>query len=172
MLAFSLLAIFSLALHAGFGAAVVINRNPIASALSLVVSFLGLAALFMMLDAYFIGVIQVLVYAGAVMVLVSLHHHAARSCAQKSVARSNVVAVVGGVLVALALFFQIYCVVHQLRAAEQPFPRLPMFQNRRRSQCRTAPVRSLQSAVSNHRHSGAGRDGRRHRPEQTRAALT
>ena len=52
-----------------FGAAVVINRNPVASALSLVVCFLGLAALFMSLDAFFIGIIQVLVYAGAVMVL-------------------------------------------------------------------------------------------------------
>src|SRR5437660_7224389 len=52
-----------------FGVAVVINRNPVASALSLVVSFLGLAALFVSLDACFIGIIQVLVYAGAVMVL-------------------------------------------------------------------------------------------------------
>src|SRR5256885_1292951 len=52
-----------------FGAAVIVNRNPVASALSLVVSFLGLAALFMSLDAFFIGIIQVLVYAGAVMVL-------------------------------------------------------------------------------------------------------
>ena len=52
-----------------FGAAVIINRNPVASALSLVVSFLGLATLFMSLDAFFIGIIQVLVYAGAVMVL-------------------------------------------------------------------------------------------------------
>src|SRR4030081_3838609 len=52
-----------------FGAAVVVNRNPVASALSLVVSFSGLAALFISLDAFFIGVIQILVYAGAVMVL-------------------------------------------------------------------------------------------------------
>lgn len=52
-----------------FGAAVVINRNPVASALSLVVTFLALAAVFMSLDAYFIGIIQVLVYAGAIMVL-------------------------------------------------------------------------------------------------------
>src|SRR5260221_11570158 len=52
-----------------FGMLVIINRNPVASALSLVVSFLGLAALFMSLDAFFIGIIQVLVYAGAVMVL-------------------------------------------------------------------------------------------------------
>jgi NADH-quinone oxidoreductase subunit J len=52
-----------------FGAAVIINRNPVASALSLVVSFLALAALFISLNAYFIGIIQVLVYAGAIMVL-------------------------------------------------------------------------------------------------------
>src|ERR1700746_2024794 len=52
-----------------FGAAVVINRNPVASALSLVVAFLGLSALFVSLNAYFIGVIQILVSAGAVMVL-------------------------------------------------------------------------------------------------------
>lgn len=53
----------------GFAAAVVFLRNPVSSALSLVVSFVGLAALFVMLDAYFIGIVQVLVYAGAVMVL-------------------------------------------------------------------------------------------------------
>ena len=53
----------------GFGAMVVLHRSPVSSALSLVVSFLGLAVLFVSLDAYFIGVIQVLVYAGAVMVL-------------------------------------------------------------------------------------------------------
>src|SRR5207245_10911825 len=52
-----------------FGAAVVLNRNPVASALSLVVSFLGLSALFMSLDAFFVGIIQVLVYAGALLVL-------------------------------------------------------------------------------------------------------
>src|SRR5438128_10771742 len=52
-----------------FGAAVVINCNPVASALSSVVSFLGLAALFMSLNASFIGIAQVLAYAGAVMVI-------------------------------------------------------------------------------------------------------
>lgn len=52
-----------------FALAVVFLRNPVSSALSLVVSFVGLAALFVTLDAFFIGVVQVLVYAGAVMVL-------------------------------------------------------------------------------------------------------
>lgn len=57
------------ALMLGFAACVVLLRNPISSAMSLVMSFVSLAALFMTLDAYFIGIIQILVYAGAVMVL-------------------------------------------------------------------------------------------------------
>lgn len=60
--------IFSL-LMIGFGAGVVVLRNPVACALSLVASFLALATLFVTLDAYFIAIIQVLVAAGAVMVL-------------------------------------------------------------------------------------------------------
>jgi NADH-quinone oxidoreductase subunit J len=53
----------------GFAGAVVCLRNPVSSALALVMSFAGLAALFISLDAYFIGILQILVYAGAVMVL-------------------------------------------------------------------------------------------------------
>jgi len=52
-----------------FGLMVIISRNLVTSALSLVVCFLALAALYVSLDAFFIGVIQILVYAGAVMVL-------------------------------------------------------------------------------------------------------
>jgi NADH-quinone oxidoreductase subunit J len=48
---------------------VVLMRNPIAAAFSLVVTMLSLAAIFFMLQAQFIGAIQILVYAGAVMVL-------------------------------------------------------------------------------------------------------
>jgi NADH-quinone oxidoreductase subunit J len=48
---------------------VVCLRNPIASAFCLVVTMLSLASLFFMLQAQFIGAIQILVYAGAVMVL-------------------------------------------------------------------------------------------------------
>jgi NADH-quinone oxidoreductase subunit J len=52
-----------------FGVMVIVNRSPVSSALSLVVCFLGLAALYISLDAFFLGVIQILVYGGAVMVL-------------------------------------------------------------------------------------------------------
>src|SRR5919198_146174 len=83
-----------------FGAAVVINRNPVASALSLVVSFLGLAALFMSLNAYFIGIIQVLVYAGAVMVLF-LFIIMLLNLRAETGRRINWIAAAGGIAVAL-----------------------------------------------------------------------
>ncbi len=51
------------------GASVITQRSPIASALSLVVCFFALAADYVMLDAHFVAVVQVLVYAGAIMVL-------------------------------------------------------------------------------------------------------
>lgn len=107
-----------------FGAAVVINRNPVASALSLVLSFLGLAALFMGLDAFFIGIIQVLVYAGAVMVLFLFIIMLLDLRAEER-RRINWVAFAGGLAVSLALLVQICLVVGQLRGANRPFPVLP-----------------------------------------------
>ena len=106
-----------------FGAAVVVNRNPVASALSLVVSFLGLAALFMSLDAYFIGVIQVLVYAGAIMVLFLFIIMLLDLRAEK-LRKINWVACAGGLVVALALLTQIFYVVGNLHAAREQFPPL------------------------------------------------
>ena len=45
------------------------RRNPVACALWLVVTLFALAAMYVMLDAQFIAALQVLVYAGAIMVL-------------------------------------------------------------------------------------------------------
>jgi NADH-quinone oxidoreductase subunit J len=45
------------------------RKNPVASALWLVVTLFALAAMFVLLDAQFIAALQVLVYAGAIMVL-------------------------------------------------------------------------------------------------------
>ena len=49
--------------------AVVTRRNPIAAAVSLVVCFFFLSGMYVLLDAHFVAVTQVLVYAGAIMVL-------------------------------------------------------------------------------------------------------
>lgn len=47
----------------------ILHKNPVASALFLVVALFGLSALYVLLNAPFIAVLQVLVYAGAIMVL-------------------------------------------------------------------------------------------------------
>lgn len=49
--------------------AVITRRNPIAAAVSLVVAFFFQAGMYVLLDAHFVAVTQVLVYAGAIMVL-------------------------------------------------------------------------------------------------------
>jgi NADH-quinone oxidoreductase subunit J len=106
-----------------FGAAVIINRNPVASALSLVVSFLGLAALFLSLDAYFIGIIQVLVYAGAIMVLF-LFIIMLLDLRSEKLRKINWIASAGGAGVALVLLLQILSVIGKFPAAKQTFPAL------------------------------------------------
>jgi NADH-quinone oxidoreductase subunit J len=52
------------------GLLVVTCRNPINSALSLILTFFCLATLYVTLDAPFMAAIQVIVYAGAIMVLI------------------------------------------------------------------------------------------------------
>jgi NADH-quinone oxidoreductase subunit J len=47
----------------------ILQKNPIASAICLVISFFSLAALFALLNAHFVAILQILVYAGAIMVL-------------------------------------------------------------------------------------------------------
>jgi len=106
-----------------FGAAVVLNPNPIASALSLVASFLGLSALFMSLDAFFIGIIQVLVYAGAVMVLFLFIIMLLDLRAEER-RRINWLAAAGGFGVAVILLVQICVVIVHFQAAKQTFPPL------------------------------------------------
>lgn len=51
------------------GVLVISSRNPVTSAMFLVALFVFMAGLFVLLEAFFLAAIQVLVYAGAVMVL-------------------------------------------------------------------------------------------------------
>jgi NADH-quinone oxidoreductase subunit J len=45
------------------------SRKPVNAAMNMMVSFVGLAALIVLLETYFLAVLQVLVYAGAIVVL-------------------------------------------------------------------------------------------------------
>lgn len=51
------------------GVMVLVSRNPVNSAMFLVLTIAWLAGLFVLLEAFFLAAIQILVYAGAVMVL-------------------------------------------------------------------------------------------------------
>ncbi len=64
-LLFFLLAIVAIAAALGM----LIARNPVNSALWLVLNLFCIAGLYLTLNAQFIGIIQILVYAGAIMVL-------------------------------------------------------------------------------------------------------
>ncbi len=57
----------AVAIAAGIG--LVVSRSPVTSALWLVLNLFCIAILYITLNAQFIGVIQILVYAGAIMVL-------------------------------------------------------------------------------------------------------
>jgi NADH-quinone oxidoreductase subunit J len=106
------------------GAGVIANRNPVASALSLVGCLLCLAALFVSLDAFFIGVIEVLVYAGAVMVLFLFIIMLLDLRAEER-RKINLPAWAGGSLVTLIFAGQIYAVLKRFPLGQQPFPALP-----------------------------------------------
>jgi NADH-quinone oxidoreductase subunit J len=60
------------ALTLGCGALVIANpfsRNPVTSAMFLVLTIISMAGLFVLLHAFFLAAVQILVYAGAVIVL-------------------------------------------------------------------------------------------------------
>jgi NADH-quinone oxidoreductase subunit J len=66
----ALLFILFAGLAVGCALSMVVQRNPLYSAISLIGVFISLAALYVMLAAPFIAAVQVIVYAGAIMVLV------------------------------------------------------------------------------------------------------
>ncbi len=57
------------ALALGSASYFVFAKNPLYSILSLIVTFFTIAALYILLNAQFLGIIQIIVYAGAIMVL-------------------------------------------------------------------------------------------------------
>ena len=104
-----------------FGLGVVISRNPVTSAMSLVMSFTFLACLFFTLDAFFIGIVQVLIYAGAVMVLF-LFIIMLLDIQGEERRRFNKVAFVGGILTTLSFCGVLIYAVRALPMVNAPLP--------------------------------------------------
>ena len=61
--------IVSAAIILGGALGVVLNKNPVRAALSLIASFFGVAVLFIQQEAHFLALVQIVVYAGAIVVL-------------------------------------------------------------------------------------------------------
>jgi NADH-quinone oxidoreductase subunit J len=95
----------SIAVVASVG--VVVSRNPVGSLLFMTVSLFAVAATFVLMEAHFLAAIQVIVYAGAIMVLflfvimlLNLGHDVGRDLrwGAYSVAAAAVVGGMGGLL--------------------------------------------------------------------------
>src|SRR5262249_16187863 len=106
-----------------FGAAVILNRNPVASAVSLVVSFLPFCVLFISVDGFFVGIIQFLEFAGAVMVLF-LFIIMLLDIGAEERRQINWLAAVGGLALAVILLIQICVVIRHFQSARSTFPSL------------------------------------------------
>jgi NADH-quinone oxidoreductase subunit J len=104
-----------------FAGMVVVNRNPVASAMSLVVCFLGLAALYISLDAFFLGVIQILVYAGAVMVLFLFIIMLLDLKAEQR-RHFNLIAIFGGIVVVVLFVKVLFDVCYGFQGGDAVFP--------------------------------------------------
>jgi NADH-quinone oxidoreductase subunit J len=104
-----------------FGVMVVVNRSPVASAMSLVVCFLGLAALYISLDAFFLGVIQILVYAGAVMVLFLFIIMLLDLKAERR-RHFNLIAMFGGIVVVVLFVKVLFDVCYGFQGGNAVFP--------------------------------------------------
>ena len=107
----------------GFGVSVILQPNPVSSALSLVMSFLGLAALFVSLDAFLLGIMQVLVYAGAVMVLF-LFIIMLLDLKAEQLRRASLGVILGGLLVAILFVGQLVYVLNRLPGGDLGAPAL------------------------------------------------
>jgi len=100
MLLFWPLAVIAL----GASISMITQRNPVYSALFLILTLLCLAGLFLLLHAHFLAVIQIIVYAGAIMVLflfVIMLLDIRR--AEVTLSRVRLQKTLGSILVALAL---------------------------------------------------------------------
>jgi len=102
---------FSIAMLAS-GVGVIASRNPVNSAMFLVVLFFFMAGLFVLLEAFFLAAIQVLVYAGAVMVLF-LFVIMLLDIKASQRRRFAYLSVLGGVIVAGAFVWELRIVLSQ-----------------------------------------------------------
>ena len=106
------------ALALGSSIVVVAHKNPVYSTMSLVLTLFSVAVLFVMLGAPFVGVLQVLIYTGAIVVLflfVIMLLNVGREDTQRSGLSLQLAAAAGG-----AVIFFLLLVAFAFRSADLP----------------------------------------------------
>jgi NADH-quinone oxidoreductase subunit J len=107
---FVILAVFTV----GTAALVIVQRNPVTSAIFLILTFFSLAGIYLLLHAEFIAAVQVIVYAGAIMVLFLFVIMLLNLEKEKRlVARHRLMKGVG-IFLGLTLLFQVGVVFHRV----------------------------------------------------------
>jgi NADH-quinone oxidoreductase subunit J len=101
------------------GLGVIISSSPINSALSLIAMMMGLAGVFVLQQAHFLAILQIIVYAGAIMVLfmfviMLLNLKSAEEDTWSIRPRNTYVSVLTGFL-ALGALYKIACVISQAK---------------------------------------------------------
>jgi NADH-quinone oxidoreductase subunit J len=107
------LALAALSVVAAFN--VILQRNPIYSAIGLIVVLCSLAVLFLTLNAQFISAMQIIVYAGAIMVLLNVRSEESKADRQKYLKWL-------AAPLFLALLAEVIAVVRYVNQAPAPLP--------------------------------------------------
>jgi NADH-quinone oxidoreductase subunit J len=107
-----ILFLFFAAICVGGAINLVLQRHPINSALSLVVVMVSLAALYLLLGAEFVGAVQVIVYAGAIMVLFVFVIMLLNAGAEEQTKGSRIALWIGGPGVAVLAGVLMWLVTH------------------------------------------------------------
>jgi NADH-quinone oxidoreductase subunit J len=118
---FDILAVIAVIAAAG----VVLARNPVHSAVSLVVSFINVAAVYLILRAEFLAAVQIIVYTGAILVLVLFVVMLVHQEDLPEFHGGRPVQQLLGFLLGLALFGEVAAAILTRTAVGQPGPWTP-----------------------------------------------
>src|ERR1043165_4368577 len=102
--------------------AVILARNPLYNVLALVVAIFCLSSLFILLEAYFVGVILLLVYAGAVLIFFLFVVMCLNLSSQSFTALEQSRFRLLGWLVGLSFFASFICVLRSFIASQTMEP--------------------------------------------------
>lgn len=112
-------------LTVGGGLGVVTSRNLIHAALFLIVSLFGVAGYFVLLEAPFLAAVQVLVYIGAIAVVVIFAVMLTRSIVGTNEVRYNNQWLIGAITAILLVLVLAFTVVNQFGEVDGPLAEVP-----------------------------------------------